>query len=584
MSQPAAEAFEDGLDLQIGLLEAFVPKVEERWASYPFPNLKVTDAQEMRTFRTVILENPYLRLTFLPGMGGRLISLFDKRTQTEILRRHPMIEPQAGGRRGAFVREGLQVVLTGEERLNALGNVATQLEHAPDEESDAVLWIAETVTGTGLSFHLRVSLPPDRAEVHLECRVLNREFKPQRYDGGLRIYLGDGHFDGTTFYSPDRKAGLAILPDRVLFDGTDFQGGFLELHRFGREAELAPRQVDTWSLTLLPISGLSECLGASNAAAVNWDSQSLSIQVAEQRLGHKLFLLTQDGQTLEAPVDLYPEHLLEIPIEGLGPVECVLRDPGKIEVLRVTKSPERNLVSSEPNVQIYRSSLSLASNRGDLVRATFNIAERHLGHTLLGLKDLQEKEFAKAGDAFEQALAYNADDPLLWWSKAIAGRLAELDNQAELLNAHYLAPLEPALRAESFLNQPVSLDPEPNRLLTPLEENVEEFIEVACLLIEAGLFDQASRWIDEALRHRDLPMLRYLMAYCLLCATRLATEALDQVRIAAQSPIAPPFPYRTVEREAINTLLAAFPDDRSLSILAELMKVHLPLAVRETLV
>ena len=99
---------------------------------------------------------------------------------------------------------------------------------------------------------------------------------------------------------------------------------------------------------------------------------------------------------------------------------------------------------------------------------------------------------------------YNADDPLLWWGKAVALRLAGEDNEQELLNAHFLAPLEPALRAESFLSQPINPDGAPSPLLASLAENPEEFIEVACLLIDCGLFDQASRWIDEALRHRDL--------------------------------------------------------------------------------
>ena len=164
------------------------------WPAYPFPELKPTGEQEMRTFRTIILENPYLRVVIVPGLGGRIVSILDKRTGTEILRRHPMIEPQGGGRRGAFVREGVQLSLDGQERLKTLGNVPTQIEHAPDDESDVAVWVAETFTGTGLSFHLRISLPPHRAELKLEARVLNRWLRPQPYNGALTLYLGDGDF------------------------------------------------------------------------------------------------------------------------------------------------------------------------------------------------------------------------------------------------------------------------------------------------------------------------------------------------------------------------------------------------------
>ena len=137
----------------------------------------------------------------------------------------------------------------------------------------------------------------------------------------------------------------------------------------------------------------------------------------------------------------------------------------------------------------------------------------------------------------------------------------DADNQAELLNAHYLAPMEPALRAESFLSHPIQPDRDPNPLLRPLAEDPSQFVEVACLLMEAGLFDQASRWIDEAVRHVDLPMLRYLMAYSLLVATKLGIEASEQMRLAGDLPFGPPFPIRPFERKVLEALRDVFPND-----------------------
>ena len=562
MSHLSSEAFEDGLDLQIGLVEAFIPNIRSDWTGYPFPQLKPLDEQEMRTFRSIILENAYLRVTVLPGLGGRIISLYDKRTGSEVLRRHPAIEPQGYGRRGTCVREGIQLFLDGEERLNALGNVDTQIELATDEDADAIAWVAETFTGTGLSFHLKICLPSDRAEL-----------QPENYNGAISAYLGDGTFDGSAFYSRERNAGLAIFCDERPFDGIAYQDGSLKYARFAKNGRLAARQVDNWSLVLVPFSGIGILTGAGREGAVSIESGELTMQCTQQRLGHKLLLLTEEGQTVEAKVDLYPENLLKIPLGGLNPRSLVLRDPGKNEVLRFDTVPRpwvQQLEVSKAGANLLSDfsatvdSLSIRSPALDLQRGTFDLSTRHLAHTLLGMRALAEKRYREASESFEQAHMYNADDPLAWWTKAVALRLSEEDNQAELLNAHYLAPLEPALRAESFLSQPIDLDGKPNPLLEPLEESPEEFIDVACLLIECGLYDQASRWIDEAIRHRDLPMLRYLMAYCLKTATRLDAEASDQVRLAAESPIAPPFPFRTVEIEAIRSLLTAFPDDQKL--------------------
>jgi len=409
----------------------------------------------------------------------------------------------------------------------------------------------------------------------MEARVLNRWLRPQSYNGGIGIYLGEGTFDGSTFYSRDRNVGLAVFSDSQTFDGVDFSEGVVRFARFGASKPLTGRQVDSWSLRLVPLSGIGGCLGASSEAAASVEEGTLKIQVSEQRLGNKLLMLTEDSQTLEAIVDLYPEHVLEIPLGGLKPIEFVLRDPGKNEILRVSGNP----TTYEPRPAIITdvvpkrrredgAHLSTSTSVEDLMRATFEVSQRHLAFTILGLKALATQRHADAEAAFEQALNYNAEDPLLWWGKAVAARLDGKENEAEVLNAHYLAPLEPALRAESYLAQPISLDPEPNRLLAPLEENPEEFIEVACLLIEAGMHDQASRWLDEAIRHRDLPMLRYLMAYCLVVKTRLNAEASEQVRVAGKTPLVPPFPFRDLERTAILTLSETFPSDQRLAVLA----------------
>src|SRR5207237_1444363 len=117
----------------------------------------------------------------------------------------------------------------------------------------------------------------------------------------------------------------------------------------------------------------------------------------------------------------------------------------------------------------------------ELEDAAFDVATRHIAHALLGTRAVGSGDFAEADQRLEQALLYNAEDHLAWWMKAMAKRLSgeAAEEVPELLNAHYLAPLEPALRAESFLAQPVSMDREPNPLLKPLAEYPESFVEVA---------------------------------------------------------------------------------------------------------
>lgn len=563
------DIFEDGLDLRIGLLEAAPISAN---AAYPFPRLKPTGNTEQRRFRSVVMENAYLRVTLVPALGGRILSIFDKRTGRKILPAADPLTFASEGRRGVTIPVGIQLRIDGEDRLNALGNVALQIEDAADEESLAGVWIAETAMPPGIGFHQRIALAPDRAELLIDVRIANRTFAPLPYDGELALPFGDGEWDGVTLYSPSRDAGLCLTSETP-FDGVRMEGGVLRYARFGKLRWLAARQMDTWTVRVTPFSGLGGVSASTNEAAVFMNERILRVQSASERRNHKLVLLTESGETLEAPAELYGEHLLEIPLEGLpsAPRAVVLMDEGKQEILRFDRSapspPPRGFERS-PEEEARPSGPTLTTPVEALRRETFGMANRYLAHTLLGRAALAERDWLRADRELEQAIGYNAEDPLLWWAKAVTRRMAGSEEESsELLNAHYLAPLEPALRAEGFLSQPLAIGKDPSPLLEVLAENPEEFVEVACLLIEQGLLDQANRWIDEALRHRDLAMLRLLMAYCLLRGTRMDADAAEHVAAAARVA-GGPYPWRAVEREAIQFLVTRFPADAHLAELA----------------
>lgn len=560
------EVFEDGENLYIGLLEAVPLRADggpDHHASYPYPLLRGTGAEEMRTFRTILLENPYLRVTIIPGLGGRILSIFDKRTETEILKRSPALVPQPLGPRGVSLLEGIQLELTGPRR-NALGNVDTQLDHAPDEETPGGAWIAECSEAGGLSFHQHISLLPDRAEILIENRVFNRTLDDQPYDGGLTLHLGPGTLSGQAWGSSEREVGLWFgCGERSI--GRVETGETLGLRRLMKPGKMPARMLDAWTVRLVPYSGIKG-IGVSNEeVAMSLSAEEVRVQTASPRLQHKLVLLTEDGKTLEAPADLYPERVFTIDLAGLPsrPVAVALLDPNRQEIARTN---------------IGTMAEQLPSLTADL---TFAPTPRAVAFVREAEQALRAKDYARAASQFDQALLYNAEDHLAWWGKSVATRLAgDQDESAErtdLLNAHFLAPLDPVLRAESFLSQSPSMGKEPSPLIAPLADNPENFVTVASQLLEWGLYEQLQRWVDEALRHRDLPILRYLLAYAYLVGSRMEAEAAEQVRAAGTKGVVPTFPYRQIEWEAIGALLARFPDDRVLASFASLLKLR-PLA------
>jgi hypothetical protein len=178
-------------------------------------------------------------------------------------------------------------------------------------------------------------------------------------------------------------------------------------------------------------------------------------------------------------------------------------------------------------------------------------------------------DFASALDHVDSALATLADDPLAWWQRAVLARLNGEDNDQELTTAHALSPLEPALRAEAFLAMPQTHSKEPSAVLKGFSP--DDFHETVHLLIEAGLYQEATRLMDEAQRHQEHPLLRYMHAWCLMQTTRMEVEASFEVQKAGKAPIAPPFPWRPLEERAVRELAERFSKDERLRALVGLL-------------
>lgn len=539
---------EDSLELTIELLEAGRPTA----TSYPFPALTRSGKQDQRTFRTVILENAYLRATIAPELGGRILRLEDKRAKIDAIPFDPKLALSDGGLRGVASHTGIQISTGFEHRLNSMGSVSYMPDFTEGEEEPSALWWGE-VCGDGLSLNVRYSMPTDQAYLEIEVRAFNRSLRPTPYNGGLAV-SGDWIKTEAGWLL---ESGLFVESDPLGF------GESSGVYRFNRTRFLAPRQLDAWKARIYPYAGVENLRAANSQLAVGWDHKLLTLSASEEILNAKVVVLTDKGATFEVPVDLRPEHFAEVPLDSLGDqvVELAVLDPRKNELIRAGQlgKPSRQLREAQDT-----SPSEL--NRADFQAAAFEVEHRHLAHLLIGYQHFGEKEYARAAQAFEQSLLFNAEDHLTWWMKGLAERLAggEESERPEILNAHFLAPLEPALRAESFLASPTQAK-EKAAVLSPLEAFPEHFVDVACLLLEAGLLEETATWIGEALLHTDLPMLRYLLSYVYLHGRNMDLQAAEQMQAAISPEPQPPYAWREIERTALQALAERFPADGSLA-------------------
>jgi len=544
---------EDSIELKIELLESLPPTS----TSYPFPSLRKSGQSELREFRTLVLENPFLRATIVPDLGGRIIRLQDLRSNTDIWQFSPELSLESEGLRGVQSSSGLQLLTGWENRLNALGPVADMPELG-EEEDPTGIWLSE-LCGNGLSINWRISLSPDAPILELEARVFNRTLSPVPYNGGIALPSGDwacldGHWTWLGHHG-----SMILEMERMLY------GESRHLYRFNRLRYLAPRQLDAWTIRLIPSAIGSMLRAANDSAHVGWNETELKIQSLEDMPGAKVVVRTAGNETLELPMQISRNSLEVVSLASLpaGISELVILDRDRVERIRAThwesNLPQR--VADDP----VPDSLSADASEDELLEAKFELAHRHMAHLLTGYHLLGQGRFSEASHSFEQALLFNAEDHLTWWAKSAADRLAgaETEERPELLNAHFLAPLEPVLRAEGFLSTK-ALPRGRSTVLEVLQRTPEAFVDVACLLIEANLSEDAMRWLAEALLHADLPILRYLLADQYLQVGQMEIEAAEQAQLAITSEPQPPYPWREVELKALGRVAERFPADGSL--------------------
>lgn len=532
----AIRAFEERIQVEIDAVEALPTAPgdgDDARAAYPLPRLRKLGRRERHDFIAIVLENDWVRVTLVPALGGRVLSLQLNGTECLGVERDadgafllnltpPLREGSSSSGGGGWgvgsleLLAGLEITLHGRARRQSLAPLDVQLIEPEHDEDEAVVILGELNPGSPLSWHARISLAAGDAALRIGVKVFNRDLTETPYSSGLRWTGNLGVY-----------AEPGVLPSM----GAQFAD------RAG--ATLGPRLVDNWEAIVIPVPGSPR--GTSAVGAV-LDRSFLPIVAVP---GARILIQDAAGETLDATFDLEPGHAIDLP---------------EFQALQV-RDAHKQVVAEWPAPQ---PDVALLSLQRDLLHPDRRAA------TLIALayRAIAADETGRARQLVDDALGLNQEDHLAWWLRAALHR-GESEN--DLPNAHFLAPMEPILRAESFLAMAVN-ERDPNPLVAPLADDPDALVEVAVRLGEAGLKDDLARWIDEALRHREVPMLRYILADALLQKSRMAVEAADHVARIAKAPINPPYPWRSFECAVLERLGERFPDDARIAELRQMMR------------
>ncbi len=523
---------------------------------YPYPRLASTGRPESASLRGIELVDEGRKATICLDLGGRLVGFGDPGT----LR----LEPLPSGPRGIEFPFGI-AIHTGK---GALAPVDAMPQGAEEDSDEATVVCHDLILGTPLSLHWVWAMTPERAGLTLRIKAFNRSLLP--YEHQLGLEFGEGEVrsvEGGAIWTPTTSGAIAVAGQLEWCDGR------IALFEDPRDARFGPRETKSWELTLVPVPREPEwCqVGPLGALAVGSELTVASFQPLKGTVS----IDTEQGQRLDAAIDIRPGQIWSAELGEHRPHDVAL-SAAQGRMLWPQKASNWDVMATVHGFRqhAFREAVEAFCTGGDpnksLMTAQADVALRSACHLVRAMLAARHQDWERARAELDDALLTNNEDHLLWWLKARVSYLAQ-DADDQLANAHFLAPMEPLLRAEGLLRQPYGEGFDANPILAPLAGHPDAMLEVVERLLECGLSADAARWIDECQRHSEVPLLRYRLADALLDRPGMEAEAALHVTKATPAPLAPPFPWRVGERRAVQRLAQRFPRDERLRTLAELI-------------
>ena len=115
------------------------------WGRFNYPYTlrdALTDRRQDVVWRSLHLENEYLRLTVLPDLGGRIYSCLDKRTSREMFYANPSIKKALIGYRGAWAAFGVEFNFPVSHNWVSMSPVDFATQAHPDGSGS--IWVGNT--------------------------------------------------------------------------------------------------------------------------------------------------------------------------------------------------------------------------------------------------------------------------------------------------------------------------------------------------------------------------------------------------------------------------------------------------------
>ena len=139
---------------------------------YPYGmNDVISDEKTDRAWKTVTLENEYIKLCITPEIGGKLYYATDKSNGYNFIYRNNVVKPSNIGMLGAWVSGGIEWCVLHHHRASTFLTV----DYTTSENSDGskTIWIGETEPRHRMRWTIGITVFPDRSYFQAEVKIHN---------------------------------------------------------------------------------------------------------------------------------------------------------------------------------------------------------------------------------------------------------------------------------------------------------------------------------------------------------------------------------------------------------------------------
>lgn len=147
---------------------------------YPHPIIEtVSDHKIDKSYTAIFLENLYLKIMFLPELGGRIQMAVDKTNDSHFVYYNRVIKPALVGLTGPWISGGIEFNWPQHHRPSTFEPVEYWMQD--NDDGSKTLWLSEIERMFRTKSLVGFTLYPDKAYLELRVQLYNRTSEPQTF-------------------------------------------------------------------------------------------------------------------------------------------------------------------------------------------------------------------------------------------------------------------------------------------------------------------------------------------------------------------------------------------------------------------